>query len=162
MINRQRIGIAGLALSASALVGIVLSEGYSDHAIIPVPGDVPTIGFGTTQGVKIGDKITPPKALARALKDVETYEGAIKQCVKVPLTQSEYDAYVDLAYNIGPGAFCKSTIVKMLNAGKYDRACEGILAWKMYQGHDCSLPENQHLCGGLWTRSQAEYAKCSN
>lgn len=109
MINRQRIGIAGLALSASALVGIVLSEGYSDHAIIPVPGDVPTIGFGTTQGVKIGDKITPPKALARALKDVETYEGAIKQCVKVPLTQSEYDAYVDLAYNIGPGAFCKST-----------------------------------------------------
>jgi len=35
--------------------------------VIPVKGDVPTIGFGTTTGVKLGDTTTPPKALARAL-----------------------------------------------------------------------------------------------
>lgn len=66
-----RSALTALALSASGLVGIALQEGYSDTAIIPVQGDVPTIGFGTTQGVKLGDKTTPPKALARALKDVK-------------------------------------------------------------------------------------------
>ena len=51
----QRRAVAALTLSAAALVGIVLHEGYTDRAVIPVKGDVPTIGFGTTSGVKIGD-----------------------------------------------------------------------------------------------------------
>ena len=63
----QRRTVAALTLSAAALVGIVLHEGYTDRAVIPVKGDVPTIGFGTTSGVKLGDTTTPPKALARAL-----------------------------------------------------------------------------------------------
>ena len=63
---RTRQIAAALTLSASALVGIALHEGYRDTAYIPVPGDVPTISFGTTEGVKMGDRITPPKALARA------------------------------------------------------------------------------------------------
>lgn len=66
--------VAGLTLSAAALVGIVLQEGYTDRAVIPVKGDVPTIGFGTTTGVKLGDTTTPPKALARALTDVQQFE----------------------------------------------------------------------------------------
>ena len=54
----QRRTVAALTLSAAALVGIVLHEGYTDRAVIPVKGDVPTIGFGTTSGVKIGDLAT--------------------------------------------------------------------------------------------------------
>ncbi|MBD3814505.1 MAG: lysozyme, partial [Betaproteobacteria bacterium] len=46
----MRRTVAGLTLSAAALVGIVLHEGYTDRAVIPVKGDVPTIGFGTTTG----------------------------------------------------------------------------------------------------------------
>ncbi len=42
----QRRTVAALTLSAAALVGIVLHEGYTDRAVIPVKGDVPTIGFG--------------------------------------------------------------------------------------------------------------------
>lgn len=156
----KRTAVAALVLSASALVGLVLNEGYSDVAIIPVPGDVPTIGFGTTEGVHLGDKITPPKALARALVDVQKYEGAIKRCVHVPLTQSEYDAYIDLAYNIGTGAFCGSTAVKRLNEYDYAGACAAVLLFKKYQGKDCSLPVNKRLCGGIWTRRQNEYRQC--
>lgn len=159
--SKLRVGIVALTLSAAGLVGVVSQEGYSDHAIIPVPGDVPTIGFGTTEGVKLGDKITPPKALARALVDVQQYEGAVKECVHVPLTQGEYDAYIDLAYNIGPGAFCGSTVVKRLNGYDYAGACEAILLFKKFQGRDCSLPENKRLCGGIWTRRQATYQKCT-
>src|SRR5690242_4277345 len=106
--STARIMLASLTLSAAGFVGIVLQEGYTNNAVIPVPGDVPTIGFGTTDGVRMGDTITPPKAVARALQDVTKFEGAIKRCIKVPLHQYEYDAYTSLAYNIGVTAFCNS------------------------------------------------------
>lgn len=127
--NSPRILVAALALSAAGFVGITLNEGYTDKAVIPIPGDVPTIGFGATGGVKLGDKTTPPKALERALTDVSKYEGSVKKCVHVPLHQYEYDAYIDFAYNIGPTKFCSSTLVKKLNAGDYAGACAEISKW---------------------------------
>jgi lysozyme len=147
----NRNAITTLVLSAAALVGIALNEGYSDSTIIPIKGDVPTIGFGTTDGVKLGDKITPPKALARALQDVQKFEGAIKKCVVVPLHQYEYDAYVSLSYNIGSGAFCSSTLVKKLNAQDYAGACQEILRWDRAKGIKIK---------GLTNRRQQEYQKC--
>lgn len=127
--NSPRILIAALALSAAGFVGITLNEGYTDKAVIPIPGDVPTLGFGTTGGVKLGDKTTPTKALERALTDASKFEGAVKQCVHVPLHQYEYDAYIDFAYNIGPTKFCSSTLVKKLNAQDYAGACAEISKW---------------------------------
>lgn len=155
-----RSALAALSLSAAGLVGIALHEGYSDKAIVPVKGDVPTIGFGTTAGVRPGDRITPPKALERALQDVQRFEGALKQCVRVPLHQHEYDAFISFAYNVGSGAFCQSTMVKVLNQGDYPAACAQLLRWTFYQGKDCALPTNARLCGGLAARRQREYAQC--
>lgn len=147
----NRTQLASLTLSAAALVGIALHEGYRDKAYIPVPGDVPTIGFGTTQGVKPGDTITPPKALQRALQDVQQFEGAIKRCVTVPLHQHEYDAYISLSYNIGQTAFCSSTLVRKLNAEDYEGACKQILRWDRFRGQP--LP-------GLTKRRQSEFKQC--
>ena len=160
-----RRSLAALSLSAAALVGIVLHEGYSERAIIPVPGDVPTIGFGSTTRtdgtpVQLGDTITPPQALARALVDVQQFEGAIKTCVTVPLTQNEYDTYVSFAYNVGSRAFCQSTLVKRLNRGDFKGAGDELLRWRFFQGKDCALPENRRLCGGLAKRREAEYRQC--
>jgi lysozyme len=143
--------IATLALSAAALVGIALSEGYSDTAIIPVKGDVPTVGFGSTEGVKMGDRTTPPKALARALQDIQKYEGAVKKCVVVPLYQYEYDTYIDFAYNVGTGAFCRSTLVKKLNATDYAGACKELLRWNRVDGV---------VVSGLTKRRQRGYEQC--
>lgn len=148
----SRTNVAALVLSAAAIVGIVVHEGYSDNAYIPVAGDVPTIGFGTTTGVKLGDKITPVKALERALTDVNAFEAALKKCVKVPLHQYEYDAYISLSYNIGSKAFCSSTLVKLLNAGDYDGACKQILRWDKFKGKPLK---------GLTIRRQSEYKKCT-
>lgn len=147
----ERRTVLSLTLSASALVGILLHEGYSDKAYTPVKGDVPTIGFGTTGGVKMGDTIKPPQAVARALVDVQRFEGALKQCVKVPLHQYEYDAYVSLSYNIGSKAFCGSTLVKKLNAGDYAGACQQVLRWDKFNGKPLA---------GLTKRRQAEYEQC--
>jgi lysozyme len=146
-----RVAIAALTLSAVAFGGLVISEGYSETPITPVPGDRLTIGFGTTEGVKPGDRTTPPKAVQRALQDVQKYEGAVKQCVTVPLHQYEYDAYIQLAYNIGSGAFCGSTLVKRLNSGDYPGGCAEILRWDRFQGKPLR---------GLTVRRHAEYKTC--
>ena len=147
-----------MSLSAAGFAGIVLQEGYTDKAVIPVPGDVPTIGFGTTEGVKLGDKITPPQAIGRAVRDINKFEGALKQCVTVPLSQSEYDVMISVAYNIGPSAFCKSGIVRKLNAMDYDGACAEIMRWRFFQGKDCAIPANK--CSGLYSRRKIESEQC--
>lgn len=143
--------MAALALSAVALVGLALSEGYTDKAVQPLPGDKWTVGFGTTDGVKPSDRTTPPQALARKLADVQAFEGALRECVTSPLYSHEYDAYVSLAYNIGPGAFCGSTLVRKLNAQDYAGACDEILRWNRYKGQ----PQ-----AGLAKRRQREHAQC--
>ena len=140
-----------LRLSAVALVSLALYEGYTNTAIQPLPGDKWTYGFGTTDNVKKGDAITPPKALERKLADIEKFEKALKQCVTVPLHQHEYDAYISLSYNIGSTAFCTSTLVEMLNKGEYAKACEQILRWDKFKGTAVK---------GLTIRRQAEYKKC--
>lgn len=154
----KRYAVGTLSLSAVGFVAIVLLEGYSDRAIIPVPGDVPTIGFGTTEGVKPGDTITAPRAVERALKDVAKFEQGLRRCVQVPLHQYEYDAYVGFMYNVGIGAFCKSTLVKKLNAEDYSGACAEISRWTRFQGKDCRDRSNK--CYGLVVRRDAERAKC--
>lgn len=148
----SRKDIAAISLSASALVAIALHEGYKENAYVPLAGDVPTIGFGTTTGVKLGDKTSPEKALQAALRDIQKFEGALKQCVKVPLTQGEYDGYISLSYNIGSSSFCRSTLVKKLNQQDYQGACQEILRWDKFKGQRLS---------GLTKRRQEEYLKCS-
>jgi lysozyme len=164
-INRKpRIAIASLSVTAATLVGLALHEGWSDTAIIPVKGDRPTIGFGSTfredgSPVKMGDKITPPKALARTLAHIQKDERGIKQCVKVPLTQGEYDLMVDFSYQYGVPTLCKSSIVREANAGNYKASCDAYLRYRFVAGYDCSTPGNRR-CPGVWRRSQERHAKC--
>lgn len=159
-----RLAIGALTLSASALIGIAVKEGYTDRAIIPTKGDVPTLGFGTTtrpdgSPVQMGDRTNPVEALQRKQRDLVKFEGAIKRCVHVPLHQAEYDVYVDMAYNIGTAGFCGSTIVKRLNIQDYAGACDAILMWRRVGQQDCSQPGNR-ICWGLWERRLELNAKC--
>lgn len=146
-----RIPVAVLTLSASALVGIALQEGYRSDAHVPVPGDVPTIGFGTTAGVRLGDYTTPERALVQLLADASRFERAVKRCAPVPMHPHEFSAFVSLTYNIGEGAFCGSTAAKQLRASDYAGACREILRWNRFQGR--VLP-------GLTARRRAEHELC--
>lgn len=151
-----KLPIAALTLSAAGLLSIWEYEGWSEKAIIPVKGDVPTIGPGLTKRpdgspVRMGDTITPIEGAKRSLSHIQADESGIKRCVKVPLSQQEYDAYVSLSYNIGVNTFCSSTLVKMLNQGKYVEACHQILRWDKFQGKPLR---------GLTIRRQKEHAQC--
>lgn len=155
-----RIVVAALSLSAAAFVALVSHEGYTDRAVIPTKGDVPTFGFGTTTGVKMGDKTDPVRAIQRAAAELDTvYEAAVKRCAPVPMHQAEYDVYVNMTYNIGAGAFCSSTMARKLREGDYIGACHQILAWKRAAGYDCSTPGNKR-CWGLWERRLSDHNKC--
>ena len=148
----NRTSMAGLSISGIALIGLLVAEGYRDTAYIPVAGDVPTIGFGTTNNVRMGQRITVTQALNSALVDVQKFEGAMKRCVTVPLHQYEYDAYVSLTYNIGEGAFCRSTLVRLLNKEDYSGACKQILRWNNFKGKPLR---------GLTVRREKEYKMCT-
>ena len=147
----MRLPLKLLAFSAAALVSLAGYEGYREAAYTPVKGDVPTIGFGTTEGVKLGDKTDPVTALNRKIRDIQKFEGALKSCVTVPLAQHEYDSFLSLAYNIGPQAFCGSTLVRKLNTGDYAGACKEILRWDRFQGKPLA---------GLTRRRESEYRQC--
>ena len=144
--------VALLAVSAAGLIGIAQDEGYRDKAYIPVPGDVPTIGFGDTAGVKQGDKTDPVRALIKLGNHVDKAEMTLRQCLgDVPMYQREWDAYVRLSINVGPWAVCKSSIKTKLQAGQYESACKTILQFNKFNGN--VLP-------GLVSRREREYRVC--
>lgn len=160
LFNQGRSAVALLVVAASTLVGIAAHEGYKDEAYIPVRGDIPTIGFGTTTGVKMGDKTTPERSLVRLLDEIEgVYAAGVRRCVTVPLYQHEYEAYVSLAYNIGVGAFCRKALpgkppnlIDLINAGRYAEACQRIEAFKYGPG--------KKVLSGLVKRRAEERALC--
>jgi lysozyme len=75
----------------------------------------------------------------------------MRRCITVPLHQYEWDAYVSLTYNIGSGAFCRSTLVRKLNAQDYTGACKEILRWNKAGGR---------VLNGLTKRRPADYNTC--
>ena len=144
--------------SARGLKAIIQFEGFRSNAYIPVKGDVPTIGYGFIEGVKMGDTITPPKALARTLGHIQKDEAGLKRCVTAPLNQVEYDILVKFAYQYGTGAACKSTLVKLINAGRYTEACEQYARWTFVAGKDCAAPGSG--CRGVVTRANERRDMC--
>lgn len=103
-----------------------------------------TIGVGHTgyvdnKPVSKGMKISQDKSRELLLKDLRRFEKTINDSVKVPLKQNQYDALVSLIFNIGEGAFLKSTLFKKLNQGDYQGASEQILAWRYSGGRPVLL-----------------------
>lgn len=156
-----------LTVSAMAIAGVLGYEGFRSDAYVPVKGDVPTVGYGTTtrpdgSPVQMGDTITEPEARERATADINnTYAMGVKKCLGETLVyQHEFDALVDVAYNIGVTKTCQSSMVRSFKSGNYKAGCEYILKYRFSQGRDCFLPENAKVCGGIKKRREYEYRMC--
>lgn len=98
-------------------------------------GGVWTIGYGHT-GPEVVEGLTWTREEAEAAlaRDTEWAQAAVRNDVTVPLTQPQFDALVSLVYNIGAGAFARSTLLRLLNAGDYRGAAEQFLVWNTVQG----------------------------
>lgn len=165
MQNKSRILVASLSLSAAAFIGLVSHEGFTDRAVIPTKGDVPTVGFGSTyhengSKVKMGDTVTPVNALKKAHAHISKEEIIFRNTLPgVFLTQAEYDIYMDFVYQFGTGAWAKSSMRRELLAGRPRAACDALLKYRFAGGFDCSTPGNKR-CMGVWTRQLERHAAC--
>lgn len=108
-----------------------------------------SIGYGhqILPGEYFAEPITKQKADELLEMDVKKAERAVNNNVTVPLKQSQFDALVSFVYNIGENAFKKSTMIRYINAGRYDLAAEEFNRWTYYQGN---------ISKGLVTRREAE------
>lgn len=164
-----RLAVAALTLTAAGLVGIAVRENYTETAVIPTKGDRPTIGFGSTfhedgSPVRMGDKTTPVRALAKAQAHIGKEEQRFRDSLPgVALTQGEYDLYVDFTYQYGIGNWRSSSMRRSLLSGDYHAACDALLMWRKAADYDCSTTINGQpntRCWGVWTRQLERHAKC--
>lgn len=87
-------------------------EGYRSEAYL-CPAGIPTIGYGHTSGVVMGDTCTRQEAEEFLIEDLRHAENIVN-AQKLDLNQHQFDALVSLVYNIGSGNFQDSTLLKML------------------------------------------------
>lgn len=151
--SKLRIAAAALSVSVAGLTAIALHEGKSNSAY-PDPAHgwaVPTICIGHTATAKRGQWRSDEECLDLLKQDAAEASGHVLRLSKVPLTQGELDAYTSFVFNVGPGAFARSTLLKQLNAGNRVAACDQLLRWTYAGGQQ--LP-------GLITRRKEERALC--
>ena len=140
-----------MRMSAAGLAIVKEFEGLRLKAY-KCPAAVWTVGYGHTSAA--GNPIVTPElvitnAEAEQIleRDMVQYEDGVRKFVKVELTQNQFDALVDFAYNAGVGALQKSTLLKKVNAGKFDEVPAEFMKWTKGGGKE--LP-------GLVRRRRAE------
>lgn len=119
-----------MQLSTRGLDLIKGFEGFRSHAYTDVAG-IATIGYGhrIVPPESFPNGVTEPQAAAILARDVSGVERAVNELVKVALSQGQYDALVDFCFNLGVGRLAGSTLLRALNAGRYEVAAEQLLLW---------------------------------
>lgn len=145
-------------LGKSAVIALAISfiggaEGLRQTAY-PDPatrGNPWTICYGHTGHVTPGEKASLAECKSLLITDLGTADREIEACIHVPMTDARYVAVLSLAYNVGGGTVCKSSVVRDLNAGNIPAACDALLLYNRAAG--VVMP-------GLTSRRQKERALC--
>lgn len=153
------------SISGAGVIYTAGYEGFTSKPVIPVKGDVPTIGIGTTvycNGKKVTMKdpsITKEEALRQLKCHMQKDAKGFNQSLSgVRLSQAEYDIYMDFTYNFGLANWKSSSMLRNLKQGKYKEACNSLLKWKYVAKRDCSIRKNG--CYGVWTRQVDRHKIC--
>ena len=93
------------------------------------PAGIPTIGYGHTKGVKLGDTCTREQAEEWLEKDFFMAKQDVKAVVRVPLSENQLDALASFVFNLGVRKLTQSTLLKKLNAGDYSGAAAEFDKW---------------------------------
>lgn len=96
--------------------------------------DIPTIGWGCTEGVYMGLVWTKEQAEENLRREVSKFEDAVTRLCKFTPTQNQFDAMVSLTYNIGEGGFAKSSVLRLANSGDFHGAANAFSLWNKSQG----------------------------
>lgn len=115
------------------------------------PVGIPTACFGETKNIRMGMKFTLEECKDMLTESIIEHDNGMMACTKVELRDETHAALLSFTYNVGVGAYCKSTLVKKLNAGDTAGACDQLLRWDKAGG--IRLP-------GLTKRRAAERDLC--
>lgn len=148
------VGAAGAvtALGMLAVATIGQFEGLRLVAYQDVIG-VWTACYGETKGVAPGMKFTKDQCDVMFVASLAEHEAGMRACLAAPdtLPVEVYVADLSLAYNIGVGGFCRSSIAGYQNAGRIAASCDRFLLYDKAGGK---------VVAGLARRRQAERALC--
>lgn len=155
LVTKKR-GLAGGSVIAATLAGLlaVTNVGHDEGLRLKTYKDivgVATYCYGETQGAKMGQTYTKAQCDALLLKRLDEFANHVESCVKAPMSDKTEVAFTSLAYNIGWGGFCKSTAVRLYNAGDKTGACHAMRKFNRAGGR---------VIPGLDSRRKREEALC--
>jgi lysozyme len=149
-VSRRTRLIGGVLALAIAVVGGF--EGLKTVAYRDIVG-VPTVCFGETRGVDMGDRYTVEQCQVMLGDGLKEFEQGMTACLDHPerIPDKSYVAFLSATYNIGVKAFCGSSMRRLIDAGDIRGACDALLKWTKAGGK--TIP-------GLVRRRNEERALC--
>lgn len=121
------------AMAGAILLAVPVTQKWEGVWLVAKPDTLayglPTVCYGETEGVRVGDRYTIAQCRDMLAKKLPRYANEIARCIKVPITEEALGAFIVFSYNVGSGAFCKSTALRKLNAGDTRGACESLRQW---------------------------------
>ena len=121
------------------------------------PVGVPTACFGSTASAIVGTRRTIEGCEDLLFDDVRAYQQQVLRNTEVDINDNQLAALTSFVYNVGEGAYRSSTLLKKLNAGKYDEACRELPRWVYGTMPGTGIKVQ---LGGLVKRRQREMEIC--
>jgi lysozyme len=158
--SRFRVGAKTTAAGAAIIALVAGFEGLR-QTVYADPVGIPTVCFGSTKGLTkdmVGKvTFTRPECDALLVEEIVEHEQRVRACLKNPdsLPAGVYEASVSFAFNVGTGAFCASTMKRLLDAANWRAACDQLPKWNKARklGVLITLP-------GLTKRRAVERERC--
>ncbi|EBE2360780.1 lysozyme [Salmonella enterica] len=144
-------GAGAVAIAAAMLGG---HDGLEGRRYIPyrdVAGVLTVCDGHTGKDIIPGKRYTDAECDALLEKDLKRVKAQVDPLIKVSIPESERAAFYSFAYNVGTGAFARSTLLKKLNAGDHAGACNELKRWTYAGGRQWK---------GLMTRREIEREVC--
>jgi len=145
------------AITAGLMVLTPEMEGTRFEAY-PDTGGVWTICTGHTKGVRRGDRASEEECAAYLRADLGASVDFVMARAAKPVPLLCKVAIADMAYNVGPTALGRSTLLRLANAGEIGPAADQFMRWRYVGGLDCAKPSSN--CGGIMRRREIQRALC--
>lgn len=126
--TKTRAAVA--AASTAAVVALAIPfvrdhEGLRTNAYLD-PVGIPTICFGETLNVRMGDRKTVAECEEMLTPRLVGFLNEMRACTTVPLPPKTEAAFLSFTYNVGAGVYCKNMAVKRINKGNVEEACNAL------------------------------------
>ena len=157
--SRLRQTALACTLAAGLLIGW---EGKSNKAYLDVV-QVPTICYGETKHVRMGDVKTDTECTQLLWKEIHRIDAVISRTVRVDIPDHTRAAFISFIYNVGDGAFLASDAYRRLNRSDIQGACDALTrrdySTGRCRGYGCGWADGK-MIKGLQNRRADERLMC--